>query len=181
LPYNEAKTSGGERYLKLSKFNIESLLFEIRAGISSLDVAEDFKHSLSADIELANLCFKEKNILSVLNCLGVLSSKLQTHVILSRCRYSVIEKSLLDIHHLQQLLIRLPLGICGPTGPTGPAGTPGPIGPPGATGPAGTTTIVTTSSAPIARLPIPQQAAAKSGYFDFTTHIITYCNSYRKR
>lgn len=48
-----------------------------------------------------------------------------------------------DIHHLQQLLLKLPLkkegppGPMGPQGPTGPPGPSGPPGPPGPTGPSG--------------------------------------------
>jgi hypothetical protein len=189
FPYNESKTSGGEWYLKSSKLNIENLLLEIHGEITSLNVEESFRHILLEDIELAVECFKEKNILSVLNCLGVLVVQLQTHVILSRCHYSVIEKLLISIHHLQQILIRLPVCIYGPTGPTGatgatgPTGPPGPMGPAGATGPsgpAGTTTIITSSS-PVSCFSIPNKASAKSGYFDFSTHVVTYRNSCKKR
>ena len=157
---------------------MERLLLEIHGGITSLNVEEDFRQILLEDIELAALCFKEKNILSVLNCLGVLVGKLQTHVILSRCHYSVIEELLLSIHRLQQILVKLPVSIIGPAGATGPAGIPGPMG---ATGPTGTTAIITTSSSPVSCVPILKEVSAKPGYFDFSTHIVTYCNSYRKR
>jgi hypothetical protein len=186
FPYNESKTSGGERHLKSSKFNIESLLLEIHGEISSLNVEEGFRDILLEDIELAVECFKEKNILSVLNCLGVLVGKLQTHVILSCCHYSVIEKLLISIHRLQQILIKLPVCIVGPTGPTGATGATGPIGPmgptgaTGPTGPGGTTTIITSSS-PVSGFPIANKASAKSGFFDFSTHVVTYRNSCKKR
>ena len=171
--------------MKSSK-HIESLLLEIHDEITSLNVEEDFKHTILEDIELAVECFKEKNILSVLNCLAVLVDKLQTFMILSRCHYSGIEKLLMRMHCLQQILIRLPVCIIGPTGATGPAGITGPMGPmgpTGATGPTGLggTTIVTTSSSPVSCLPIPKKTSAKPSFFDFSTHVVTYCNSCKKR
>jgi hypothetical protein len=190
--------------LKPSKLNVESLLLEIHGQIAGLDADEDFKQILLEDIDLATLCFKEKNILSVLNCLGVLAGQLQSRVILSQGHYlkstlvpaflpgqsqagtgptgaefeaqvedrPVTEKLLLCIHRLQQILIKLPVSMIGPTGATGPAG---PMGPSGATGPGGTT-IISTSS-----YPVPQSVAVKSGYIDYGTHIVTYGNPRRKK
>ena len=134
-----------------SKHKIERLLLEIRDEITGLNVEEEFRGAILEDIELALECFKEKNTLSVLNCLAVLVGKLQTYLILARCHYSVLEKVLTSIHCLQQILIKLPICIIGPTGPCGPAGPPGPSGPPGIPGPSGppgtggTTTIITCS------------------------------------
>jgi hypothetical protein len=169
--------------LKSSKHNTESLLLEIQGEITSLNVGDDFRNSLVEDMELAIECFKEKNILSVLNCLAVLVGKLQTQVILSCYHSSVCEKLLLSIHRLQQILIKLPVCIDGPTGATGatgPAGTPGAMGPTGATGPNGPagTTIITTNSSPVSRIPIPK-GSVKSEFFDFSTHVVAY--SGRKR
>ena len=172
-----------------SKLKIENLLLEIHGEITSLKVEADFRHILSEDIELAVLCFKEKNILCVLNCLTVLVGKLQSHVILSRCHYSVIEKLLISMHRLQQILIRLPVCTIGPTrttGATGPAGIPGLMGPidmTGSIGPAGSTvtTTIISSPGPVSGFPILERASAKSGYFDFSTHIVTCGNSFKKK
>ena len=128
--------------MRPSKHDIEAILLEIRAEIAALNIVEEFRCILLEDIELAIECFKEKNILCVINSLAVLVGKLQTHLIFSRCHDREVEKLLIDIHLLQQVLIRLPICIIGPTGPagatgaTGPAGTTGAIG---ATGPAGAT------------------------------------------
>lgn len=168
--------------MKSSKRNIERLLREIHSAITSLNVEEDFRHTILRDIELAVEFFKEKNILSVLNCLAVLVGKLQTYVIFLRCHHSEIEKLLIRIHHVQQILIKLPVCAIGPTGPTGPAGTPGPMGPmgpTGPTGPSGTTTIITSSS-PGPCFPIPKKTSAKSG-IDLDTHVIVYSKLHRKK
>ncbi len=139
--------------MRPSKHDIEAILLEIRAEIAALNIVEEFRCILLEDIELAIECFKEKNILCVINSLAVLVGKLQTHLIFSRCHDREVEKLLIDIHLLQQVLIRLPICIIGPTGPagatgaTGPAGATGPegkgevgaTGPTGATGPAGVT------------------------------------------
>lgn len=171
--------------MKSSRRNIESLLLEIHGEITSLNVEEDFKQTILKDIELAVECFKEKNILSVLNCLAVLTGKLQTYVIFSRCHHSEIEKLLIHIHCAQQILIKLPvciIGPSGPTGPTGPAGPMGPMGPTGATGPTGPagTTVITTSSSPGPCFPIPKKTAVKSGFIDLDTYIVVYCKLHRK-
>ena len=167
-----------------SKHTIETLLTEIHGEIAGLKVDEDFKELLLEDSELSILCFAEKNILSVLNCLTALVDTLHTHLILASSPDPVIKKLLFSIHHLQQMLIRLPVCIVGPTGAmgaTGPAGTcgpVGPIGPTGATGPAGTskTTTVITSCYPVSGYPIPKQTFPTSS----TSHKGTGYNSYRK-
>jgi hypothetical protein len=196
----DQKLRRGERYLKASKFNSESLLLEIQGEIAQLNVEEDFRQLLLEDIELAALYFKERNTLSVLNCLAILAEKLQSHVILARCHYSVVEKLLTGVHRLQRILIKLPICIIGPTGPTGATGATGPTGPmgpvgangmTGPTGPAGTTTI-TTSSYPVSGFPIPEKtpvpclpmsekAPVKSGYFDSRIHVVIYCNPRKRR
>lgn len=178
--------------MKLLKRTIENRLIEIRSEITSLNVVEDFRETLLEDIELAVECFKEKNILGVLNCLGVLADKLQTHVILSCCRYSVIEKLLLSIHCLQQILIKLPVSIIGPTGatgatgPTGPVGATGcmgPMGPTGAMGPPGSVgiTSIITSSCPVPCSPIPEIASPQPRTIDFSSHMVIYSKHKKKR
>lgn len=179
FPYNESKTSGGDWYLKPSKLNIENQLLEIHGEIARLAVEENFQDSLLEDIELAAECFKEKTILSVLNCLTALIGKLQTHVILARCHYSVIENLLIRIHGLQQVLIKLPVCTYGDTEPAKPLGSPEPTR---ATEPAelsGTTTI-TTGSFSYSDLPIQKNASTKSGAIDYSSHTIIYFNPYRK-
>lgn len=163
--------------MKPLKFNIESLWDEIHGEISSLDVEEDFRHSILEDFELAVLCFKEKNTLSVLNCLAVIVGKLQTQAILSRCHFSVIENLLIRIYRLQQILIRLPICTVGPTGPAGPMGATGATVPTGSLG----RTTITTSSFPVSGFPILNKPLAKSNYFDSSTHTVIYSKSGKKR
>jgi hypothetical protein len=210
--------------LKPSRFNIENLMLEIRDEITNLNAEEDFRHILLEDIKLAALCFKEKNILSVLNCLGVLAGELQSQVILSRCHYSVVEKLLTCIHRLQQLLIRLPVSIIGPIGPTGPAGPIGATGPAGNLGSMGPMdpgvnepteeTAILSGPCPVSRFPIPEKTpvsrfpipektpvsrfpipekipvscypilkntSTKSGFIDYSTHVVFYGNLGKKR
>lgn len=172
--------------MKLAKLKIESLLLEIRGQITGLNVEEDFKHTILENFELAAECFKEKNILGALNCLAVLAGQLQTHAIFSHCRDLLIEKLLISVHHLQQILARLPVRAIGSPGTTGPVEAPEPMKPVaeiGANDPAGTakTATVISTSYPISRFPIPEIVATQSGFFDFSTHIVTYCNPYRKR
>ncbi len=163
--------------MKPSKLNFESQLLEIHGEITSLNVEEDFRHIILEDVELAIECFREKNILSVLNCLTALIGKLQTHVILDRCHYSVIENLLFKIHGLQQALIKLPVCTYGAVGPVGP---PGPTGATGPTGPSGTTNI-TTGSLSYSDFPLQKKASAKSGTIDYASHTVVYKNPYRKR
>lgn len=174
--------------MKPSK-HIESLLLEIHGEITGLNVEEDFRGILLEDIELACECFKEKNILCVINCLAVLADKLQTYLIFSRCYHQDIKKLLIEIHHLQQILIKLPVcikgttGTTGATGPCGPAGTPGPMGPmgpTGATGLPGTATIIMNST-PVSCYPITQKTPVKFGCFDSSIHMQTFCKSCRRK
>jgi hypothetical protein len=175
--------------LKSAKHKIESLLLEIQGEILSLNVEEDFRHILVEDIELAVACFKEKNILSIINCLAVLVGKLQTYCIFSCCQHAEIEKLLICIHRLQQILIRLPVCIIGPTGATGATGPggshghTGPIGATGATGPSGATgtTTVTTCTLPVSCFPIPKTVPAKPRFFDSSIHVVMCCASCQKR
>jgi hypothetical protein len=178
-----------------SKHDIKQLLLEIHAGIPGLNVEESFRHILLEDIELAITCFKEKNILSVLNSLAVLAGKLQTYVIFSRCHHLEIKKLLVTIHCLQQILIRLPICIIGPMGPTGPMGPMGPVGPKGPTGATGSTclpglvepieqagTAMTISSSyPVSRFEIPEKAPIKPVSIDYNTYVVTYCNPFQKK
>ncbi len=177
--------------MKPLKHTIESRLLEIHDQIAILDVAEGFRETLSEDIELATECFKGKNILGVLNCLGVLAGKLHTYVILSCCHYSVIKKLLLSIHCLQQILIKLPVTIIGPTGatgatgPTGPVGATGcigPMGPTGATGSPGSAgiTSIITSSFPVTCSPIPEIASVKPCTIDYSSHMLIYSKRKKK-
>lgn len=164
-----------------SKHNIEGLLLEIRDQILNLNVEEDFKQILLEDIELAIHCFKEKNILCVINCLGVLVGKLQTYLIISTCSPSVIEKLLVCIHHLQQILIKLPIcmtGPSGPPGPPGPMGPAGPVGPMGPTGPAGTTTTITTLSS---CFKTSKKSHAKHCSFDSCIYVALPCKHRGKK
>ncbi len=182
--------------MKTYKFNIENSLLGIRGEIAGLNVAEDLRNSLLEDIDLAIESFKEKNILSTLNCLAVLTVKLQTHVILARCRYSLMEKLLPDIHDLQQTLIKLPVCATGPTGPvgatgaTGATGAAGLVGIPGAeymgpvspagTTPEGRTTTVVTSSYPVPDISITEKVSVKPIFIDYSTYVVIYCNLCRK-
>lgn len=188
----------GVNVLKHSKFNVENLLQEIRAEITCLNVAEDFRDVILEDIELAILYFKEKNIISLANCLAVLVAQLQTQVILSRCRGSLMAKLLPDIHRLQQILMKLPVSVGGPVdtaaaGATDPAiaaetaempEVAGPGGASGTTRPtitAGTTRVLTTSY-PASRYPIQYPTtASQTSFFDDGTHIIINCHSRRRR
>jgi hypothetical protein len=164
--------------LKSVKHNIESLLYEVRDAIISLNVEESLGRFLLEDIELAGECFKEKNILSVNNCLAALVGKLQTYVLFTHGQHPEIERLLISIHHLQQSLIRLPVCIIGPTGATGPAGPAGPIGLMGATGPAGSqasgrTTTFIASSYPAYGLPITKTTGVEPSVVDLRSHIVT--------
>ena len=179
--------------LKLPKYDVESLLLGIRGDIAGLEAAEDIRHVILEDIELALIYFKERNIISLVNCLAVLSDELQTRLVLMPNRSCpALEKILRGVHQLQQILIKLPLTIAGPagatgaTGPTGPAGpvgnagSPGPAGPIGATGPARTTTVMT-SSCPATAYPIPRQTTPQAVFFDFSTHVVAGCRPNWKR
>jgi hypothetical protein len=152
--------------LKSSRHNMESLLLEIHGKITSLNVEEDFRQGLLEDTELAVECFKEKNILSVINCLVAIIGKLQTYVLFFHGNHSEIEKLLICIHNLQQNLIRLPICIIGPTGPMGATGATGPTAP-------GETTTIITSSCPVSCFATSKPAAAKSGPVDLRSHIVT--------
>ncbi|HEX3043659.1 MAG TPA: collagen-like protein [Bacillota bacterium] len=183
--------------MKFSCRNIESRLVEILGGITGLNVEEDFRHALLEDIEMAALCFKEKNVQGVLNCLGVLVGKMHTYILLSRCRHLELEKLLICIHRVQQCLIRLPICIVGPsgpigatgaTGPAGPDGCPGPMGPVGETGPTGPggTTTITTCSIPVSCFPsskkeVPKKEIPKPKYFDQRIHCIVFCKPCKKK
>jgi len=131
--------------------DLEALLLKIRDGILELKVSGDFRETLLKDINLALECLAEDNILCVLNALGVIVDKLLTELLSCPDLCHQIIPLLTLINQVQQILIRIPIDVVGPTGPTGatgpagptgatgPAGPSGPTGPTGATGPAGPT------------------------------------------
>lgn len=163
--------------MKPSKPDIESLLLEIQGEMIAVNVDEEFRRGIDKDIELAMESFKGKNILSVLNCLTVIVGKLHTYILSSGCHSSVLEKLLINIHRLQQILIRLPVCVMGPTGATGATGATGPAGP---VGPGGTMTAIT-SACSATGFPVSPKTPSKPrpGQFDGSSHTITYCNSSR--
>lgn len=146
---------------------------EIHNDITTLTVEEDFRQTVSRDIELAGEYFKEKNTLSVFNCLTVMINKVQSYLLLTQTHCAILRKILMGLHQLQDLLVKLPVctvGATGATGPAGPPGTPGAIGPMGPTGPGGALTVVTNyNGCPPARFPHPQNARVKSSFFPCNT------------
>ena len=119
--------------------DLEALLLKIRDGILELKVSGDFRETLLKDINLALECLAEDNILCVLNALGVIVDKLLTELLSCPDLCHQIIPLLTLINQVQQILIRIPIDVVGPSGPTGPTGATGPAGPTGATGPAGPT------------------------------------------
>jgi len=117
--------------------DLEALLLKIRDGILELKVSGDFRETLLKDINLALECLAEDNILCVLNALGVIVDKLLTELLSCPDLCHQIIPLLTLINQVQQILIRIPIDVVGPSGPTGPTGATGPAGPTGATGPAG--------------------------------------------
>lgn len=136
-------------------------LEQIQEKMLNLKIDEDFKKNILEDIELARMYFHQDNIVGIINALTVSVSKLQTHLHTAPDLCLEIKPLLVYIHHLQQILIRMPVVTVGPPGPagaTGPIGPAGPIGytgatgpsgPAGATGPSGTTTFVSTYTIPV--------------------------------
>ncbi|HEX3046840.1 MAG TPA: hypothetical protein VHY08_18950 [Bacillota bacterium] len=134
--------------VKVRNLSISDLLQLIRGKILQAPVQPFFKDLLLADINLAIDCFHQGEIQCVINSLSVISEKIHTRQkSLSRPNHR-FDPLLADLHHLQQILIELPVepgppGSTGPTGPQGPAGMTGamgligPIGIPGATGATG--------------------------------------------
>ena len=171
--------------MKASRFRIENLLDEICGQIGDLNVNPEFKQILWEDVELAKECFRGKNCLCILNCLGVLAGKLQTYLIFSSGCHHGFEKLLMNIHCLQQILLKLPVCIIGPAGPTGATGPAGPAGCMGATGPTGPGgSTISTCSIPVSCFPNVKKAPQsnpQSNYFDHRTHVVIYCHSHRNR
>lgn len=165
-----------------SRSTVEKLFCKIHHKIVHVNVEEDFRKLLLEDIELAELCFREKNLLCVISGLAVLVGKLQTYVLFSPCHHPDIKMLLVSIHHLQHILSKLPICIIGPPGPVGPSGPPGPTGPQGPPGPSGpqgpqgpkgasgTTSVITTTSH--YRQPVPSCPPPKRPYRDYSTHIV---------
>ena len=138
---------------------IQQALFQLQAG------DDDLKYILIKDFDLAIEFSRLKNILGTLNTLLVIVAKLHTFLIKTPERFEKIDLILHDIHKVQQLLIREPVGVIGATGPSGATGCPGPVGYTGATGPTGpngTITFVSTSTMPV---PIPKPEPSR--YYTF--------------
>ncbi len=159
--------------LKPSKVNIERIMAEIHNDLTTLAVEEDFRQTVLNDIQLAGEYFKEKNTLSVFNCLTVMINKFQSYLLLTQPRCAILRKILMGLHQLQDLLVKLPVctvGATGATGPAGPPGTSGPTGPMGPIGPGGAQTVVTNYNwCPSARFPHSQNARVKSSFFPCNT------------
>ena len=120
--------------------NLEALLEQLREKIAAANLAKDFKNVLFEDIELAKECLEDDDILCVINVLGVIFDKLVARLLECPNLCNEIVPILMFINTIQQILLRIPIGIVGATGPTGatgPAGPAGATGATGATGPAG--------------------------------------------
>lgn len=121
---------------------LETQLREIDTQLTDLDLKSDFKEIIREDLELAKSYLKNQNLLGVVNCLLVVVGKLHSHVLAGHCSGAAIERFLIHIHRLLQVLVKCPIAIVGPTGatgPTGPIGPTGPQGPEGKPGPKGAT------------------------------------------
>lgn len=121
--------------MKVGNLSIGDLLQLIRGKILQLPVHPFFKDLLLEDINLAIDCFQQGNIQCVINSLSVISEKIHTRQKSLSCPNHRFDPLLADLHHLQQILIELPVA----PGPTGPAGATGPQGPAGITGAMGPT------------------------------------------
>src|SRR5690554_4957051 len=107
--------------------------------INEARLPKDFRAVLYRDVELAIECLEDEDILCVLNVLGVIFDKLVAQLLNCPDLCSVIIPLLLFINRIQQVLIRIPIGVIGPTGPTGPTGPKGATGATGPQGPQGVT------------------------------------------
>ncbi len=121
------------------RFELDELLNELKKRILKADLPHVFKEVLLADAELALKCLEKRDFLCVLNVLGVIFDKLVAILLKRPDLCEVIIPLLALINKIQQILLRLPLRIVGPTGATGPTGPTGPTGATGATGATGPT------------------------------------------
>lgn len=121
------------------RFELDELLNELKKRILKADLPHVFKEVLLADAELALKCLEKRDFLCVLNVLGVIFDKLVAFLLKRPDLCEVIIPLLALINKIQQILLRLPLRIVGPTGATGPTGPTGPTGATGATGATGPT------------------------------------------
>jgi hypothetical protein len=166
-----------------SKQSIEGLIEEIRSKIGEFSPEEDFRDIISEDIELAAKCFNEKNIPGLVNCLTFLVARLHTSLIVSACPHPDITNLLFLLHDLQQILIKLPICIVGPSGPRGATGATGATGPcgifdsaapissPQITGPSdpAAKTALLTNSCPVCRCRLQSKPPHRDGC-NFSTH-----------
>src|SRR5690606_16768504 len=114
-------------------------LNELKKRILKADLPHVFKEVLLADAELALKCLEKRDFLCVLNVLGVIFDKLVAFLLKRPDLCEVIIPLLALINTIQQILLRIPLRVVGPTGATGPTGPTGPTGATGATGATGPT------------------------------------------
>jgi len=119
--------------------NLDDLLNKLKDMINEARLPKDLRAVLSRDVELAMECLEDEDILCVLNVLGVIFDKLVAQLLNCPDLCSVIIPLLLFINRIQQVLIRIPIGVIGPTGPTGPTGPKGATGATGPQGPQGVT------------------------------------------
>ncbi|HOJ77062.1 MAG TPA: collagen-like protein [Bacillota bacterium] len=125
--------------------NLRKLLEELAELLEDAKLSRDFRDFIIEDLKLLKRCFKEENILCLINVLGVLFDKLVARLLSCPDLCNVIVPILLLINQIQQILLKFPISVVGPTGPTGPTGpkgatgATGPAGATGATGPAGAT------------------------------------------
>lgn len=121
------------------RFELDELLNELKKRILKADLPHVFKEVLLADAELALKCLEKRDFLCVLNVLGVIFDKLVAFLLKRPDLCEVIIPLLALINTIQQILLRIPLRVVGPTGATGPTGPTGPTGATGATGATGPT------------------------------------------
>ena len=119
--------------------NLEELLNKIREAIINACFPNDFERTLLEDIELALECLEEEDILCIITVLGVIFDKLVTRLLSCPDLCHVILPIMALINRIQQILLRIPFEIVGPTGPTGATGPRGATGATGATGSVGAT------------------------------------------
>lgn len=119
--------------------DLDDLLEKLRELILQAKLPKDLQDVLLDDIKLAKECLKKDNILCVINVLGVIFDKLVAQLLNCPDLCHEIIPILLFINRIQQILLKIPIRVVGPTGATGPTGPTGPRGPQGATGATGPT------------------------------------------
>ena len=119
--------------------DLDGLLRKLRELILEAKIPKDLQDVLLRDINLAKECLEKGNILCVLNVLGVIFDKLVAQLLNCPDLCHEIIPILLFINRIQQILLRIPIRVVGPTGATGPTGPTGPQGATGVTGATGPT------------------------------------------